>query len=205
MTRKNLLLPILSTILLLAFSCAQKKEEGSCCKTDEQMKSEQLPVSDKSLYLLTSDWETSQGVVKDLASYRGKVVVASMFFSNCASACPRITADMKNIEAGLSPEEREKVQFVLITMDLKRDSLEQMNKYAADHQLNNSWDLLRSDQSATMELANVLGVRIRPLEGGGFDHSNVIHILNRDGELAYQQVGLNVDPEQSLLEIRKII
>jgi protein SCO1/2 len=90
-------------------------------------------------------------------------------------------------------------------MDIKRDTPVQMKKYAADHQLNKKWDLIRSDQSATMELANVLGVRIQPLEGGGFDHSNIIHILNPKGELVYQQVGLNVDPEQSLMEIRKLL
>lgn len=205
MTRRILMVSLMSTILLLAFSCIQQKEEGSCCKTDSPSAADPLPVSDHSLYLLTSDWETERNDIKKLESYNGKVVVTSMFFSNCASACPRITADMKNIEAGLSPEEREKVQFLLITMDIKRDTPVQMGKYAADHQLNKKWDLIRSDQSATMELANVLGVRIQPLEGGGFDHSNIIHILNPKGELVYQQVGLNVDPEQSLMEIRKLL
>lgn len=198
-------LTYLSVIVLLISSCARKQEEASCCKTDKHSELETGPVSDKSLFLLSSDWKNTRGEEKKLESYRGKVVVTSMFFTNCASACPRITADMKNIEAGLTPEEREKVQFVLITMDLARDTPEQMSKFAADHQLNDSWDLMRSDQNATMEIANVLGVRIQPLEGGGFDHSNVIHILNPEGELVYQQKGLNVDPKQSLLEIRKML
>lgn len=198
-------LTYLSVIVLLISSCARKQEAASCCKDDKHAELETGAVSDKSLFLLSSDWKTTHGEEKKLESYRGKVVVTSMFFTNCASACPRITADMKNIEAGLTPEEREKVQFVLITMDLARDTPEQMSKFAADHQLNDSWDLMRSDQNATMEIANVLGVRIQPLDSGGFDHSNVIHILNPEGELVYQQKGLNVDPKQSLLEIRKML
>ncbi|MBV2247885.1 MAG: SCO family protein [Lentimicrobium sp.] len=205
MNRRSIIVPLMSAILLLTFACTQQKEESSCCKTDSSPVTEPLPVSDNSLYLLTSDWETERNDVKKLEAYHGKVVVASMFFSNCASACPRITADMKNIEAGLSPEEQKKVQFLLITMDIKRDTPGQMKKYAADHQLKDNWELIRSDQSATMEMANVLGVRIQPTEGGGFDHSNIIHILNPEGELVYQQMGLNVDPQQSLLEIRKLL
>ncbi|GAB1404684.1 hypothetical protein MASR1M74_18630 [Lentimicrobium sp.] len=206
MTKKILTITLMSALFVLAIACNRAPvEEGSCCKSEAAAAAEPLQISDQSLYLLNSAWETQNSEVKQLEAYKGKIVVASMFFSHCASACPRITADMKNIEDGLSPEEREKVQFLLITMDVKRDTPVQMKKYAENHRLGNRWELVRSNDAATMELANVLGVRIQPLEEGGFDHSNIIHILNPQGEIVYQQTGLNVNPEQSLLEIRKML
>jgi len=112
---------------------------------------------------------------------------------------------MKNIEVGLTAAEREQVRFLLISMDPKRDNPEQMRKFASDHRLDPDWIMIRSDRMATLEMANVLGVRINPLEDGGFDHSNTIHILNATGEIAYQQHGLAIEPAEILSQIRRLI
>ena len=203
---KNILL--FTAIALISFiypSCKSKTETASCCKTEAGQSEKAAEISDESVFLLDSDWESYHGETIKLSDFKGKVIVAAMFFTNCPSACPRIAADMKNIENGLTAEEREKVQFVMISMDTERDTPKQMQSFAANHQLGSSWELLRSGKNETMEIANVLGVKIKPLEEGGFDHSNIIHILNQKGEIVYQQMGLNVDPTESLREIRKLI
>lgn len=202
---KNILL--FTAIVISSFiypSCNSKTEKASCCKTDAGESEKAGEISDESVFLLDSKWETNHEQTIQLSDFNGKVVVAAMFFTTCPSACPRIAADMKNIESALTAEEREKTQFVLITMDTEYDTPEQMQYFADNHRLGDSWELLRSDKNETMEIANVLGVRIKPLESGGFDHSNIIHILNQKGEIVYQQMGLNIDPTESLREIRKL-
>jgi protein SCO1/2 len=203
---KKILFPfIIAVVSFINPSCSNQEAAPECCNTGSGQTNEVAAISDESIFLLDSNWESYQGQMRPMSDLNGKIIVAAMFFSNCPSACPRIAADMKNIESGLTDAEREKVQFVLISMDPDRDTPEQMQDFASNHQLNKSWELLRSDKNATMEIANVLGVKIKPLEGGGFDHSNIIHILNQKGEIVYQQMGLNIDPKESLKEIRKII
>ena len=203
---KNILLFIAIAIISFAYpSCSSKTEKASCCKTDSELSEKVGEISDESVFLLDSDWESYNGQTKKLSDFKGKVTVVAMFFTTCPSACPRIAADMKNIESALTAEEREKVQFALITMDTEYDTPEQMQSFADNHQLGDSWEMLRSAKNETMEIANVLGVKIKPLDGGGFDHSNIIHILNQKGEIVYQQMGLNVDPAESLREIRRLI
>ena len=46
---------------------------------------------------------------------------------------------------------------------------------------------------------------MKPLSDGGFDHSNVIHILDQKGEIVFQQNGLGANPEQSVQEIRSLL
>jgi len=197
-------------ILLLAvtaLSCSQMKQEApSCCSTKQHESPEPLPaVSGESLFLLDSKWETYRNDTLKFEDLAGKPVVAAMIFTNCPSACPRIVADMKILEEGLTTAEREQVRFLLISMDPKRDNPEQMQKFASDHRLNPDWIMIRSDRMATLEMANVLGVRINPLDDGGFDHSNTIHILNKTGEIAYQQHGLALEPTELLKQIRTLI
>ncbi|KAF5064268.1 SCO1/SenC [anaerobic digester metagenome] len=201
------LLPLLTLVMIIAITgaCSRKPETGNCCKSAETDQRAGSVISDQSIFLLESDWETYRNGSMILADLSGKVTVGAMIFTHCPSACPRIVADMKNIESALGEEERKQVQFLLISMDPERDTPERMRQFAADHRLTDTWEMIRADKDATMEIAQVLGVRIKPLDDGGFDHSNIIQILNRKGEIAYQLQGLNVDPGECLKQIRQLI
>jgi hypothetical protein len=47
-------------------------------------------------------------------------------------------------------------------------------------------------------------VNFRKDERGQFAHSNVISLLNAEGEVAFQQMGLNQGPQQMLDALRRI-
>jgi protein SCO1/2 len=196
------------TFVLFVFvitSCNKKPEKGTCCSTEKNTEAEKTPgISDESVFILESQWENQKGEQKILSDYGGKVIVGAMIFTNCPSACPRIVADLKIIESALSEEEQTRIQFLLISMDPERDNPAQMSRFASDHRLY-GWEIIRSDKPATMEMANVLGVRVKPLKEGGFDHSNIIQLLNDKGEIVFQQQGLNIKPEASLREIRRLL
>ncbi len=91
-------------------------------------------------------------------------------------------------------------------MDPARDNPEQLAKFAAEHQLDlKRWTLLTGSESDVLEIANVLNVRISKTENGNFDHSNIIHIINRKGNIVYQQIGLAQEPTESLAKIYTLI
>mgnify|MGYP000688629851 CR=1 FL=1 len=56
-----------------------------------------------------------------------------------------------------------------------------------------------------LTLANVLGVRIKKLSGGGFDHSNTVYVLGKNGVIAHRQDGLGQDPAGTLQAVHTLL
>jgi protein SCO1 len=197
------LITVLSTILI---SCNNKQEikARSCCSSE---KSAGTPkeLSGESVFNLPSSWTNQKNEILKLDHFKNKITIAAMVFTHCESACPRIVADMQRIEGSLSKKELQQVTFLLISMDPERDTPARLTEFAAEHKLNANWTLICSTQDATMEIANVLGVKVKKLEGGGFDHSNIIHVFDQGGVIAHQQNGFGVEQVDMLKAIRDLI
>ena len=197
---------MISAVIVLLSSCKQKTEEkGECCKKPKTEDSIKAFNSDITLHDLTSEWTTQDNRKVKLADFKNKAIVAAMIFTNCQSACPRITADLQRIEAEIPEDNLKDVTFLLITMDPARDTPEQLTKFAAEHQLDaKRWTLLTGSKSDVLEIANVLNVRISETKDGNFDHSNIIHIINSEGNIVYQQIGLAQEPTESIEKILEL-
>jgi len=156
------------------------------------------PLSGQSIYLVSTAWTDMDGKSVQLRSLRGKPVVLAMVYTTCTTACPLTVADLKRIESALSPEARGRVWFALFSFDSERDRPEVLRKFASDRHLDPSrWRLHHGDRAAVRELAMVLGVRYKKDARGDFDHSNVISILDAEGVIRHQQVGLGQEPTAS--------
>ena len=194
---------LVSSILL---SCNKKSEPKtrSCC-SKEKSADVLKEISGESVYNLTSTWTTQKNENLKLDHFKNKIVITAMVFTHCESACPRIVADMQRIESSLTEKELQQVTFLLISMDPERDTPARLMEFAGEHNLNSNWTLICSNLDATMEIANVLGVKVKKLAGGGFDHSNIIHILDQQGVIAHQQNGFAVEQDETLRAIRNLI
>ncbi|MDH3598229.1 MAG: SCO family protein [Candidatus Tectomicrobia bacterium] len=174
---------------------------------DHTMQSE-LPVgaySSDSLYQLTSTWTTATGQRLQLGALRDKARVVVMYYSTCEYACPILISRVKNIEAGLQPESRDKVGFVGVTFDPERDTLPVLQAYRAKMHLNpEHWTLLRGQPDDILELAVLLGVKYRKNPQGDFSHSNLITVLNPAGEIVYRQVGLHQPIAETIAAIHQV-
>jgi protein SCO1 len=156
------------------------------------------PLSGQSIYQVRTAWRDMDGKPAQLRSLRGRPVALAMVYTNCTTACPLILADLKRIESALSPEARERVWFALFSFDSERDRPEVLKKFASAHDLDPSrWRLYHGGRAAVRELAMVLGIRYKKDARGDFDHSNVISVLDREGVIRHQQVGLGQDPAES--------
>lgn len=162
-------------------------------------------LSGSSIYQAGSEWTDMNGVRVRLRSLRGRPVALAMVYTNCTTACPLILANLQLIESALSPEARERVWLVLASFDTERDRPAVLKKFAAAHELEPSrWRLFHGDRAAVRELAMMLGVRYKQKAGGDFDHSNVITILDRDGVIRHQQVGLGATPTEPAILLESL-
>jgi protein SCO1/2 len=161
--------------------------------------------SSASIYNLDTKWTTQDGADVDLASFAGKPVVAAMGYTTCRDICPAVLADMMWIEKHLPLGAADRVRFAFFTFDPEADTPERLRLYAESHGLDlKRWTLLRAGDDAARELAAALGVGYRPNDQGGFDHAAVISLLDKKGEIVFQQRGAQANSDELLAKLRNL-
>jgi len=185
-----LLFPIF--MLFLAFQSCDKKTNIV----------EEKPISDLSIYNLPSGWTNQNGHNIELKDLRGKILVMVMIYTSCKAACPRLVADMRNIESRLPRNIKGNIKLILVSIDPVVDTPKRLKEFAIENKMDSEpWEFLRSTEENTREFAAVLAVnykKIAPLE---FSHSNIISVFNAEGELTFQQEGLGVNSDETIKKI----
>jgi len=190
------------SIAALADGCCAPKAVPSCCAKAEPA----AAFSDKSLYQTESKWTTDANQQIKLADLKGRPQVIVMFFASCQYACPILVHDLSRIEAALKPALRSKVGFTLVTFDTKRDTPAALAQFRATRNLSAAnWTLLHGADDDVLELAALLGVKYKEEANGQFAHSNLITVLNADGEIVHQLVGLGQDINATVRELEKLL
>ena len=170
------------------------------CNTNK--KSEDKPVSDLSIYNLPSKWTNQNGQNLEMKDLKGKVLVMVMIYTSCKAACPRIVADMRNIESRLSENIKPDVKFLLVSIDPEVDTPARLKEFAIANKMDGEqWEFLRSTEENTREFAAVLAVNYKKIAPLDFSHSNIISVFNAEGELTFQQEGLGVNSEATIKKI----
>ena len=188
-------LAVFSGILMMQ-SCNQK------AKASEK----DTVVSDLSIYNLPSQWTNQNGQNIEMKDLNGKVLVMVMIYTSCKAACPRLVADMRNIEQRLPEKGKDKVKMVLVSIDTEVDTPERLKAFAKENKMDSEpWVFLRSTEENTREFAAVLSVNYKKVSPMDFSHSNIISVFNANGELVYQQEGLGVNSDPTIAKITEEI
>lgn len=175
----------------------------SCNSKEEKKTIKNKPISDLSIYNLPSKWTNQNGKDIQLKELRGKVLVMVMIYTSCKSACPRLVADMRNIEENIPKEYKDKVQLILVSIDPEVDTPKRLKEFSIENKMTgNQWTFLRSNEENTREFAAVLAVNYKKISPLDFSHSNIISIFNAEGELAFQQEGLGVGYDKIISKIK---
>lgn len=72
----------------------------------------------------------SNGSAVSLAQYRGKVVLMTFGFTNCAAVCPTTLATLAKARSGLG-KAANAIQVIYVTVDPERDNAARMKEYLA--------------------------------------------------------------------------
>ena len=194
------LLIALSAILLITASC--KNEPAKQDVNQEVSVDENEEISDLSIYNLPAKWTTQNGKDIEMIDLKGDVLVFVMIYTSCKAACPRLVADMRNIESRVPKNTKNKVKYVLVSIDPSVDTPETLKKFAIDNQMDDDrWIFLRSTEEDTREVAAVLAVNYKRIDAEDFSHSNIISVFNTKGEMTFQQEGLGVSYDKTVEKI----
>lgn len=182
---------LFSLLLFIATLLAAKEVPKPCCPP-EAARAELAAgafIAD-SIYQLEVGFTTDDGAAFTLGELRGRPVLLAMFFASCHYACPLVVADMTRIRDALPPELRGQVTLVLVSFDPVRDTPAALHQYRQERLLDEQWTLLHGSDDAVRELAALLGVKYKQEVDGQFAHSNLIMILNAEGEIVHHRAGL---------------
>ena len=145
---------------------------------------------DYSIYQVGGDWTDHNGNTFELDKLQGKNQVVVMAYTSCQHTCPILVQSMKQIYKEMKPEARTQTEFLLVTLDTERDTVEVMKNFAEHNELDDNWRLIRSDEASTRMLANTLNIKYQFADNGDINHSNLISILDKEGHLVGQGVGV---------------
>ena len=177
-----------------AGSCCKPKAEPApkpaCCAAAPAPAEAATPFTTESLYQLDATFTDDTGKAVALGELRGRTVVLNLFFASCGYACPLTVTDLLAVQARLTPEQRERTVFVLVSFDTARDTTAVLAQYRAQRGLDAHWILLRGTDDAVRELAALVGVKYKQEADGSFAHSNLFTVLNAQGEIIHQRQGL---------------
>jgi protein SCO1 len=183
-----------------------------CNKTDnglvdELAASEAAAVSEEvpemSVFNLPATWTTQDNKDIELKDLRGKVLVMVMIYTSCKAACPRLVADMRNIEKQVPEKDLNKVQFIMVSIDPETDTPQNLKKFSEENVMQDShWMFLRGTPEDTREFAAVLAVSYKKITPIDFSHSNIISVFNKQGVMVHQQEGLGVDNVETVKVIQ---
>lgn len=188
-------------LLLLLSSCEQSADNKPGVNAAETAESSQ-GLSEMSIYNLPSTWTNQDNDNIELKDLEGDVLVMVMIYTTCKAACPRLVADMRNIEEKLPNEGKDEVKFIFVSIDPETDTPARLKAFAKENFMDQDpWIFLRSSEENTREFAAVLAVNYKQITPIDFSHSNIISVFNRQGEMVFQQEGLGVNSDNTIINI----
>ncbi|MBW2715693.1 MAG: SCO family protein, partial [Deltaproteobacteria bacterium] len=123
-----------------------------------------------------------------LAEFQGNVVILTAVYASCPHTCPVILNQTRAVIAELSPEEREDLRVIAVTMDPKSDSPDILRELAKNHGMQSTlYHLVTGDPTEVERLLDRMQIaRKRDPETGVISHTNLFLLIDRDGRIAYR-------------------
>jgi protein SCO1/2 len=110
----------------------------------------------------------------------GKVVIVDFFFTHCPTICPRMTAQMKRLQDGITNAQRSGdktpafIQYLSLSVDPERDSVRALKMWADRFQINpETWWLLTGPKKEIYDLS-INDMKLGLVDGQGID-TNFFH------------------------------
>ena len=134
--KKTITTPIIFFILLFAFSLLALLVVDFA----EQSRNE-IPMYDA---VPDFSFMESKGQKFELEDIKGKINIFDFFFTTCRGPCPIMSREMEKLYSYY--QSTDKVQFVSVSVDPKRDSLAVLRAYAEKHGVtDNRWNFLHGE------------------------------------------------------------
>ncbi len=131
-----------------------------------------------------------------VAALKGKVWVADFIFTNCPGPCPRMSAQMRQVQKAFTGEDG--VRFVSITVDPARDTPAALAEYAKHYDAEaGKWFFLTGPQEKLHDLSR----RVFMLGDvdGNLEHSTRFALVDRTSHIRGYYVSSRTDAIPNLI------
>ncbi|UCV16047.1 SCO family protein [Quatrionicoccus australiensis] len=143
----------------------------------------------------------------DTKMLRGKVLLVYFGYTHCPDVCPASLAAGGQALNALTPEEREKVRLLMISVDPERDSLQHLKEYTGFFH-----PQMLGATGTPAEIAKIAGsfgagyVKQAAKADGSYavDHTVSTYVVGPDGKLA-AVLDLGVPTDKLLATIRQLL
>ena len=147
-----------------------------------------------------------QGSTTTIKDWDNKIVVADFFFTHCPSVCPKMTMNMKKVQAAVSSDD---LLFASFSVDPERDSAQQLAAFAKRFQINGkNWILATGGKKQIYRLARK-SFLVTATDGDGgpddFIHSDQLILIDRQKRIrGYYEGTVDADIDQLIKDIKKL-
>ncbi len=153
-----------------------------------------------SVWQLNAHITDQNGKTIALKELAGKPRLLSMFYSSCPYMCPLIIDTALAVQHDLSAQEREKLGVLMISIDPKKDTPKVLLELMTKRKLNpKEWTLARANEKDVRSIAALLNIRYRELEGGDFNHTSVLILIDAQGRIIARTEKMGTQPEPEFL------
>ena len=141
-----------------------------------------------------------------LDQLRGKVVAITFIFTSCSATCPVLTAKMAAVQDRLAGDFGSKIVFLSITVDPEHDKPEVLQRYSQAFGANPAgWKFLTGAPGTIRTVERLSGVFASSLSDGDLDHTNLTSIVDTQGMLRVQYLGVRFDPDEFRKDLESLV
>lgn len=140
------------------------------------------------------------------------IKIVTFIFTNCPDICPMTMIDLTKIQSELKDRGLfgEKIDIVAITLDPEIDTIEVLEKYAGNFNVDSSgWYILRGTSAQTKTVADEFQMVYQKEENGFVTHSTNMYVV--DGENNIRSIhdmavgGKQVNIEEILENLERLL
>ena len=132
----------------------------------------------------------------NLSEFRGNPIIISLIYTRCSHICPAITMNLRNAVKGVRKNFGDKFKTITIGFDVENDTPARMKEYGGKFTHNfKDWIFATAEKDTIDRLAKELGFYYKKIEGG-FDHLNVVTIIDGEGRIFKHIYGIDFKPEE---------
>ncbi len=190
---KNYIYLIFGMAILL--TCCQNKEQVHNIQEQiiEQDPSD-LVIPETSIFNIEDTWKNQYNENFQFKDLAGKPSIMAMIYTSCQFSCPRIVADMREIESLVPKEKVNDINFVLISIDPEVDQPDTLKSFMIKNDMEPSrWTLLTGSKEQIQDIAAVLGFKYKKSSLMDYAHSNLITEFDKKGNWLHQTEGFGND------------
>ncbi|USG66300.1 SCO family protein [Brevibacillus ruminantium] len=164
----------------------------------QYMQKSQIPVLKQ-----TNDFtlDSIDGSKYTMFEHNGKVRLVEFMFTHCPDICPATTFNMSKLQEKLKEKGTfgNKVEFVTITFDPERDTVDVLQKYAEQFNVDFSgWHFLRGEEADIEKVTKDYGMAVLKQPDGSFAHTARIFLIDKEGKMR-RAYGMASDMDQDLI------